>query len=286
MTDAHASGASTSELLRESWRLLRGHALLFVLLIGVAILAQLLAVLLMALVIVPMRSGESLREIWFAMDEWRKLAVFVLFLATLAVMYRALAASVFAAAEIRSGRSVSVLQALGRVRRKQLRLFWLILLVSVLAAPVGPLALVIALAFAFFCAPAFPVAILENLGAIKALQRGAQLAKGGQGRLALLFFLYLALVVAGVFAFIAAVLRHFPRLLHRRRERTTRRYTTPESVIPPLGNETTSATLPQPTACLCGRPHENATAVAANRSNRNTKPAGMNRFAKPPPPPG
>ena len=207
MTDAHASGVSTSELLRESWRLLRGHALLFVLLIGVAILAQLLAVLLMALVIVPMRSGESLQEHWLAMDEWRKLAVFVLFLATLAVMYRALAASVFAAAEIRSGRSVSVLQALGRVRRKQLRLFWLILLVSFLAAPVGPLALVIALAFAFFCAPAFPVAILENLGALKALQRGAQLAKGGQGRLALLFFLYLALVVAGVFAFIAAVMR-------------------------------------------------------------------------------
>ncbi len=47
MTDAPASGVSTSELLRESWRLLRGHARLFVLLMGVAILAQLLAVLLM-----------------------------------------------------------------------------------------------------------------------------------------------------------------------------------------------------------------------------------------------
>jgi len=182
MTDAPASGVSTSELLRESWRLLRGHALLFVLLIGVAILAQLLAVLLMALVIVPMRSGESLREIWFAMDEWRKLAVFVLFLATLAVMYRALAASVLAAAELRSGRSVSVLQALGRVRRKQLRLFWLILLVSVLAAPVGPLALVIALAFAFFCAPAFPVAILETSARSKrcsAAPSSPKAAKGG-----------------------------------------------------------------------------------------------------------
>ena len=134
MTDAHASGVSTSELLRESWRLLRGHALLFVLLIGVAILAQLLAVLLMVFFVAPMHPGQSLQEHWLAMDAWRKLAVFVLFLATLAVMYRALAASVLAAAELSSGRSVSVLQALGRVRRKQLRLFWLILLVSVLAA--------------------------------------------------------------------------------------------------------------------------------------------------------
>src|SRR5713226_4995639 len=135
MTDAHASGVSisTSDLFRESWRLLRGHARLFVLLMGVAILAQLLAVLLMALVIVPMRPGESLREVWLATDAWRKVAVTVLFLATLAVIYRALAASVFAAAEIRRGRSVSVLQALGHVRRKQLRLFWLILLVSFLA---------------------------------------------------------------------------------------------------------------------------------------------------------
>src|SRR5712692_4809466 len=107
MTDAHASGVSTSELLRESWRLLRGHALLFVLLIGVAILTQLLAVILMALVIVPMRSGESLREIWFAMDEWHKAAIAVLMFAIFAVLYRALAASVFAAAEIRSGRTVS-----------------------------------------------------------------------------------------------------------------------------------------------------------------------------------
>src|SRR6266852_1174795 len=182
MTDAHASGVSTSELLRESWRLLRGHARLFVLLIGVAILAQLLAVLLMALVIVPMRSGESLLQVWLAMDEWRKLAVFVLFLATLAVVYRALAASVFAAAEIRSGHRVGVLQALGHVQRKHLRLFWLILLVSVLAAPAGPLAPVGGLAFAFFCAPAFPVAILENLGAIKrcsAAPRSPKAAKGG-----------------------------------------------------------------------------------------------------------
>jgi hypothetical protein len=207
MTEAQASGVSTIALLQESWRLLRGHARLFVLLMGVAILAQLLAVLLMALVILPMRPGETLRENWLAMDEWHKAAIAVLFLATLAVVYRALAASVFAVAEIRSGRSVGVLQAFGCVRRKHLRLFWLILLVSVFAAPAGPLAPLIPLVFAFFCAPAFPVAILENLGAIKALERGGHLARGGQARIVLLFLSYLALVVAGVFAFIAVIMR-------------------------------------------------------------------------------
>jgi hypothetical protein len=207
MTEAHASGVSTVELFRESWRLLRGHARLFVLLMGVPILAQLLAVLLMALVIVPIRPGEPLREVWLGMGVWRKLAVVVLFLAILAVIYRALAASVFTVAEIRCGCSVSVWQALRHVRRKQLRLFWLILLVSFVAAPAGRLAPVIALAFGFFCAPAFPVAILEGLGAIKALELGGQLSSGGQGRLALVFFLYLALAVAGVFPFIYAVMR-------------------------------------------------------------------------------
>jgi hypothetical protein len=79
------------------------------------------------------------------MDEWRKVAVTVLFLATLAVVYCALAASVFATGEIRSGRSVSVWQALRRVRRKQLRLSWLMLLVGIFTTPAGRLAPVIAL---------------------------------------------------------------------------------------------------------------------------------------------
>jgi len=59
MTDAPASGVSTSELLRESWRLLRGHARLFVLLMGVAILAQLLAVLARAVVVFSRMSSRT-----------------------------------------------------------------------------------------------------------------------------------------------------------------------------------------------------------------------------------
>ena len=107
MTEAHPSGIGTVELFRESWLLLRGHARLFVLLMGVPILAQLLAVIVMAILILPLRPGESLRDAWLAMDEWLKVVIALLFLAILAVIYRALAASVFAAAEIRSGRSVA-----------------------------------------------------------------------------------------------------------------------------------------------------------------------------------
>ena len=75
MTEAHPSGIGTVELFRESWLLLRGHARLFVLLMGVPILAQLLAVIVMAILILPLRPGESLRDAWLAMDEWVKVVI-------------------------------------------------------------------------------------------------------------------------------------------------------------------------------------------------------------------
>lgn len=207
MSEGHASGASTVEIFRESWQVMREHARLFILLMGVPILAQVVVVIFTGLLVLPLGPGETLRDVWLAMEGWRKLAIAVLFLGMLAVIYRALAASAFAAAEIHCGRSVSVWEALRHVRRKQLRLFWLLLLASILTAPARQLAPFIVLAFGFFCAPAFPVAILEDRKAIKALERGGQLAKGGQGRLALLYLLYVGLVVGGVFAFINVAMR-------------------------------------------------------------------------------
>jgi hypothetical protein len=207
MSEEHACGVSTVEIFRESWQVLRKHARLFVLLMGVPILAQLIMVIATAALVLPLAPGETLRDAWLGMEEWRKLAIAALFLGMLAVIYRALAASAFAAAEIHCGRNVSVWEALGHVRRRQLRLFWLLLLASMLTAPARQAAPFILLALGFFCAPAFPVAILEGRKAIKALERGGQLAQGGQGRVALLFVVYLALVAGGVFAFFAVGMR-------------------------------------------------------------------------------
>jgi hypothetical protein len=55
--------------------------------------------------------GTPLREVWLGMGILQRLCVFVLFLGTFAMEYRALAASAFATQEIRSGRSIGILQA-------------------------------------------------------------------------------------------------------------------------------------------------------------------------------
>ena len=53
-----------------------------------------------------------LREVWLGMGFLQKVSVFVAFLGSLAMQYRALAASVFAVQEIQSGRSIVILQAI------------------------------------------------------------------------------------------------------------------------------------------------------------------------------
>lgn len=114
--------------------------------------------------------------------------------------YRALAASSFATREIRSGRTVGILQAFGSVRRKQLRLFWIVTLASLIT---GPLGIVVGPILAFGTAPAIPVAILENMTAFAAIKRGDTLAKGGHGRIALLVALWLGLGIAAVLSWIS-----------------------------------------------------------------------------------
>lgn len=98
-----------------------------------------------------------------------RLTVFVLFLGTFAMEYRALAASAFATQEIRNERSIGILQAFRSVRRKQLRLFWMIMLASMITGPFG---LIVFPLLAFAIAPGFPVAILENTTALAAIKRG------------------------------------------------------------------------------------------------------------------
>jgi len=200
MDEANRSEMSTVELLGASWQVWRLHAGMFVFLMGIPIAALLLMTLIVNYLIAPHAEGTPLREVWLGMGFLQKLAVFLLFLGSFAMQFRALAASVFATQEIRSGRSVGILQAIGTVRRKQLRLFWMVMLVSMLT---GPLALIVGPILAFGTAPALPVAILENKTAFAAIKRGDTLAKGGHGRVALLVAMWLGLTIAAVFGWVS-----------------------------------------------------------------------------------
>ena len=200
MVVANRSGMSTAELLGATWRVWRSRAGMFVLLMGIPIAALLLMALIMNYLILPHPEDTPLIEVWRGASFMQKVAVFVLFLGSFAVQYRALAASVFATQEIRSGRSVGVLQAIGTVRRKQLRLFWMVMLASMLT---GPLGLIVGPLLAFGTAPAFPVAILENMTAFAAIKRGDALAKGGHSRIALLVAMWLGLAIAAVYGWVS-----------------------------------------------------------------------------------
>jgi hypothetical protein len=200
MDEANRSGMSTAELLVATWRVWCSRAGMFVLLMGIPIATILLMALIVNYLIAPHPEDTPLREVWLGMGVLQKLGVFVLFLCTFAMEYRALAASAFAAQEIQSGRRVGVVQAIRSVRRKQLRLFWMVMLASTLTGPLGFLAFPFLI---FATAPGFPVAILENSTAFAAIKRGDALAKGSRGRIALLVAMWLGLAIAGVFGLVS-----------------------------------------------------------------------------------
>jgi hypothetical protein len=199
MDESNRPRMSTAELLGTTWRVWCSHAGMFILLMGIPVATLGLFALIVNYVIAPHPEGTNLREVWLGMSFLQKLGVFALFLGTLAMQYRALAASSFAAQEIQSGRGVGILRAFRSVRRKQLRLFWMVMLASLVA---GPLGFVFGPILAFGTAPALPVAILENMTAFAAIKRGDKLAKGGHGRIALLVALLLGLVIAAVFVWV------------------------------------------------------------------------------------
>ncbi len=210
MDEANRSGMSTLELLGATWRVWRSRTA-FVLLMGIPVATILLMALIVNYVIAPHPESTPLREVWLGMDSLQKVGVCVLFFLTFAMEYRALAASAFATQEIWSGRSVGILQAIRSVRRKQLRLFWMVMLASMFT---GPLGLIVFPVLAFATAPGFPVAILENRTAFAAIKRGDALAKGNHGRIALLVAMWLGLGIAGVVglvSFLAMLQERFGR---------------------------------------------------------------------------
>lgn len=172
---------------------------MFVCLMGLPIATILLGAITVNYAIAPHPPELPLREVWHGMGSLQKLAVFVIFLMTLGVQYRALAASAFATQEIWNTRSVHFWQAVKSVRRKQLRLFWLIFLASLVT---GPLGLIVGPILLFATAPGFPVAILEGKSAVVAIKRGDTLMKHDHGKVAGLVILWLGAVIAAVFGWI------------------------------------------------------------------------------------
>ena len=198
MDDASRSRMSTAELLATTWRVWRSHAGMFGLMMGIPVFG--LVALVVNYVIAPHPDGIPLQEVWLGMGLLQKVAVLVLSFGIVAMQYRALAASSFATQEISGGRSVGSLRVFGSVRRKQLRLFWMVMLVSLVT---GPLGVVLGPILAFATAPGFPVAILENRTAIAAIRRGDALTKGGRLRIAVLFALGMGLVIVAVLGWVS-----------------------------------------------------------------------------------
>jgi hypothetical protein len=204
MEGANPLRKGTVELLGTTWQVWCSHAGMFVLLMGISVATLGLFSLTVNYLVLPHADGTPLIDIWRGASFLQKFAVFVAFLGSLAMQYRVLAASSYSTQEIRNGRSVGILRAVGSVRRKQLRLFW----IGMLASPLtGPLGLILCPILALVSAPAFPVAILENMTAFAAIKRGNRLAKGEHGKIALLVALWGGLFVAAVVGWLSFLVR-------------------------------------------------------------------------------
>jgi hypothetical protein len=189
------------KLLWKGGRMYVLHAGTYLLLMIFAVLALLLFSVFTVFVILPDLQGKDFHEISMEIGTLQKLGVAVTFLLSLAVFYRALAASILATSEFGEGGKIDAIQAFRRVRWKHTRLFWLMLTATFF----GPLAPFVGLIAGFFFASAFPTAVVEDLGAFQALKRGEKLGSGNGLRIATVYVAYLV-VLAGVGAAIFKVL--------------------------------------------------------------------------------
>jgi hypothetical protein len=195
MNDQVNPEITTAELLARSVRIWFSRVGLFVTIIGIPMALLLIVEIIAVYAIFAPAHTSDLRELSRGLSGLKRSFFGVALLAMFAAHFRALAASVFAVQEIWSGRSVGFLSALRSVRRPQLRLFWIIVLLCVLPGPLGWLLFPF---LAYFVAPGLPVAILESQKASAALKRGKALVRGRRGRIALLVILSLSLSVVGI----------------------------------------------------------------------------------------
>ncbi len=198
MSGSEPHSITTTQVLGQTWQVFRKHFLCFL-----AIMAPLPSAFLLSIPIVFLLiasgPGTSLREAYQQASPLSKAGIVLLALVWNGVMIRACSATIIAASEFHLGNSIKALEAFVRVKRKPLRLFWLMFIVGIMS--VGPLAIV-AIPVSIAWLPAIPIAVLENLGVGKALERSSLLTKGGRGRVILLALVYAVLVIAALFGLI------------------------------------------------------------------------------------
>ena len=214
--DGQVSGGL--KLLWNGERLYALHVGTYSLLMVVPTLTTLLMSLLLFFMIPPDLRGKDLIEIVKRMRTLQKLGVIAMFFVSLAVFYRALAASILATSEFSERREIGAIQAFRRVRWKHTRLWWLMMVATFF----GRLAIFVSLIAGFFFASAFPTAVVEDLGAFQALERGQKLAAGNQLRVATIYVTYLVALVGVVLAMVLGILKvnaliqnHFPSVRHK-----------------------------------------------------------------------
>ena len=208
MKEADGKVLGGMKLLGKGWRMYALHVGTYLLLMIFAVLALALISAIAVFVIAPGGPRMNLREVWMGMGTLQKLGIFVLFLLSLAVFYRALAGSMLATNEFSEGREIGAIEAFRRVRWKHTRLFWL-MMAGMFFGPLAPFAVLIA---GFFLASAFPTAVMEDLGVFQALKRGEKLGVGNQLRIATIYVAYLVAatgVGAAIFAVLALVQDQF-----------------------------------------------------------------------------
>jgi len=188
-----------STLVARTWQVWRQKVVLSVLLMGLVIAVLFVVAMIVNYVVAPHPPEVMLKEVWQGMNFLQKLVVVVLFNLILAVQYRALAASAFVTQEVWNGRSVHFWEAIRSVSRKQLRLFWMVLLASVFT---GPLGLIVGPILIFATAAGFPSAILEGKTGFAAVKRGNALLKHDRGKIAVLVILWLGIGIAAVIAWV------------------------------------------------------------------------------------
>ena len=140
----------------------------------------------------------NLLALWNNLGVLRKLLIFLLLvIAAPLLVSRGFAAAIIVVKEAQAGNRCGAFRALGMVRWKSLRLFWLAWVLSFIPPFFQGIFVGLILS------PTFPIAVIEELGVRQAFARSGKLNKNAWGRIVLLFLIYNFLILAiTVFAFV------------------------------------------------------------------------------------